>query len=357
MNSENNIALGDLAPFVLPLCYIASSQDPVNNIKKLDGPWEMIWRNGDASDPNFFYVAKNDTQKLVALIIRGSVISKGIFSEWDAFVDWIVEDLSDELVYWPFTSDGWNFTNGEPPCIGAGSYILLSQMINAKNKMEGKAADLLHKFLFNFSKANPSYQLVIGGHSLGGNTAKVYTSFYLDYLSKIEHSPAAMAQVSLCTFAAPASGNVAFSNDLDAKLTQQIHYQNTSDVVPFFPTYSGMDYVKDLYHPHPSAHTIEIGKDPFGGTIFLSAAIMMLAGKLKALNYKEPNMRYLKPLNIKVIEKEGIIENNALAWMGQAGAQHQIGVYAAFLNIPLPKIDTAISPDNAKNKTTEALAL
>ncbi|SHL38346.1 Lipase (class 3) [Chitinophaga jiangningensis] len=338
MDSNTITALNTAAELAIQLCNVASSQDPAGNLSKIDNEkWEMAWVSGKPKDPNYFFVAENKARKTLALIIRGSVICKGVFTQWDMFMDWVLEDLNDELVYWPFYQKGIELPLDELPCIGAGAYIAFTEMMKARNKLNLQTDQPLLKFLQD-KTANNANELIIAGHSLGGNLAKVYASYYLEMLNDRRKTT---DKVTLCTFAAPASGNRHFGNDLDKKIQLQRHYQNNLDVVPHFPTVDGIEAVSKFYHPSPVAAKIQVGTKPNGQPLSLFELLQGLKIGFSKMDYQQPKSDYLMAFDAPLISGEDFRDNTKEAWQKQAGAQHQIGVYAKFgVGVTVPKLDT-----------------
>lgn len=345
----------------LPLCHVASSQHPLNNISKVpDENWEIVWVSGEPKDPNYFFVAENKFRGLYALIIRGSVICKGVFTQWDVFVDWILEDMNAELVYWPFYDKTKHTSNEELPCIGAGAYIAFTTMMKAKNKLPNGHHQLLHDFLIEKTGGNDNKQLIIAGHSLGGNMAKVYSSFYREMLRAQNKSA---DNVNLCTFAAPASGNGHFTNDLNDKIDAQIHYQNTNDIIPHFPTYDGINDVSELYDPSPAASDIIVEYNQKGEPVYLKQVLRGLAISFLPADYQQPVSDFLETFSAPLLNRDGSAGNDAKEsyvegelnlWLDQAGAQHQMEVYAKYgVGVKLPDFDPQTL--ECKKKTLKAL--
>lgn len=347
MSAENAMSKRLAGILSLPLCHVASSQHPLINISKVpDENWEIVWVSGEPKDPNYFFVAENKSRGLYALIIRGSVICKGVFTQWDVFVDWILEDMNAELVYWPFYDKAKHTLGDELPCIGAGAYIAFTTMMKAKNKLPEGHNQLLHDFLIEKTGGKDNKQLIIAGHSLGGNMAKVYSSFYREMLRAQNNSA---DNITLCTFAAPASGNGHFATDLNNKIDEQIHYQNTNDIVPHFPTYDGINAVSELYDPSPAASEIVVEYNQKGEPVYLKQVLKGLAISFLQADYQQPEYDFLETFSAPLINrnnsagndtKERFAESELNLWVDQAGAQHQMEVYARYgVGVKLPDFD------------------
>jgi hypothetical protein len=316
-NNGNSTALKN-ALNAVQLCNVAMDFNPVKDIGRLMPGWKIVWNGGKVSDPNYVFVAVDDTGQNYALVIRGSV--NAIFSDWDVFVDWAVEDLDVAFAYWPFASTSL-------PCVSAGAYIAFTSMLLMQDTLGSQ------QFLIDYLLANvvgKGKQLVITGHSLGGNVANVYTSYFVETLKRKGLST---NNISLFTFAAPASGNGDFVKDLDDKLPTAWHYQNTNDAIPNFPVPDGLGDTGNLYSPQPAASLIDVTfqekqytlKEVFDllGIIFLKA------------NYQQPNNNYVK-FTAKL--DTNFVDNTIQNWLSQAGQQHQLFNYAGYFGLKLPSI-------------------
>lgn len=335
MNTQNAMSNKAASTLSLPLCYVASSQDPLGNISKITTEsWTIVWSSGKPGDANYYFVAENKAKTVYALVIRGSVICNGVFTQWDTFVDWVLEDMNVEPAYWPFYNKGGFFIGREVPCIGAGAYIAFTQMMQATNKLKGSGEELLSDFLVSKTASNPNTQLLITGHSLGGNLAKVYASYYVNQLQS------SAGNIKLCTFAAPASGNRHFTSDLMQKLPSQIHYQNQNDIVPHLLTVDGINAVSNFYKPAPDAANIIIGQDQNGGNISLKLALEGLALGFLRMDYQQPDLFLLDQFETPLIPFDETGKKPIDLWLAQGAAQHQIKVYAKYgVGIDLPDLD------------------
>lgn len=313
------------AQYAIQACNVAGDFHPVEDISKLMPGWKIVWLSGPVTDPNFSYVAVNTKEDLYILATRGSVVTNDVFTKWDSFVDWILEDLNEPLVHWPYAST-------LKPCIGIGAYIGFSHMLHATNALEGSAGELLLDFLLTNTTGKGKH-LIIAGHSLGGNLSNVYASFYVETL-KEQQLPA--TNVSLFTFAAPASGNFDFVLDLEAKLLTAWHYQNTNDAVPNFPVYEGLLATGKLYGPNaPDAPEIIV---PFDNKeIPLQEVYTLLADIFFLFGYHQPKRNYI---TFTADLNKNFLANTIGDWLAQAGSQHQLYNYAKELNVVLPPINS-----------------
>jgi len=98
--------------------------------------------------------------------------------------------------------------------------------------------------------------LLITGHSLGGNLATVYGS----YLAAARQQKGKRDdQINIITFAAPAAGNEGFASDFNKKFPRSVRVENRFDIVPKFPSASGIASLGELYNDSLSAANIQVG--------------------------------------------------------------------------------------------------
>lgn len=323
MESQTTMNPLQSALIAVQLCNVAADHHPVQNIGNLVPGWKIVWSSGQTTDPNYSFVATNTTEDVYVLTTRGSVAADKFYSDWDGFVDWIIEDLDEALAYWPFASAK------KMPCVSAGAYVAFTSMLMAKNAL-GAGESLLD---FLLAKAvGRGKQLIITGHSLGGNIANVYASYYVETLRQ-KSIPA--DNVSLFTFAAPASGNSDFVDDLDSKVYVAYHYQNTNDAVPNFPVAQGLVDTSKFYEPNtPDAANVIVKFKDQQAT--LQEVYLILADIFTPFDYQQPKKNYVKftaDLDLK------FKANNIDSWLQQAGIQHQLFVYAGYFGIKLPPIN------------------
>jgi len=301
------------------LCFVTYSTNPLNDINTYLPGWKITWNGLQTEDGNYAYVATDPTETEYALAIRGSLPPQDIFDNWDAFANWILEDL--DVV----TQVSWPYATTANPLISNGANTAFTNLLDMKDTL-GSGQSITDYLVDNVIK--PGKQLSITGHSLGGNIANVYASYFITTITKENYSA---ANVSLYTFAAPAPGNGDFANDLDAKLPTAWHYQNANDIVPNFPVSDTVFLTGLLYMPKPAAADITVTYK--GHTVSLREAFFLLAGVFLFYGYQQQNNNYTV-FNTSLYEQ---YENNtAQDWFGQAGAQHAVANYAGFLGVILP---------------------
>ncbi|MBV8255271.1 MAG: hypothetical protein JO154_21910 [Chitinophaga sp.] len=315
--TENNTSLQN-ARDAVQLCNVAIDTNPVKNIGTLMPGWKIVWNGGQVTDPNYAFVAIDVTGQKYALAIRGSVVPSDVFNQWDVFVDWVLEDLDVALAYWPFASTAM-------PCISAGAYVAFTSLLLMQDTMG--SGQSLADFLITHT-AKQGKELIITGHSLGGNMANVYASYYAETLKR---KGLPLNNISLFTFAAPAPGNSDFAKDLDAKLPTAYHYQNLNDVVPYFPVAEGLAATGNLYNPHPAASAIKVTFNH--KQITLQSAFQLLGELFLLAGYQQPKKNYIT-FTAKLFPE--LEKDNIQDWLGQAGFQHQLFNYANYLGVTLP---------------------
>ncbi len=311
MNTENRMSSAQQCRYAVQVCQVVCSPTPELHIKNHMPGWNIVWSSLKTDDPNFFIVAENYAEKIYVLAIRGSVMPVP-FGKWAALGDWVLEDLNDALAYWPYTSDG------KPALISAGGYVGFTNMFLTKGTDGDTLLDFLKKKNRDLSK-----DFVITGYSLGGNLAKVYGSFYMN---QNEQDAPNKKYTSLYTFAAPASGNTAFNDDLNKKfIGRQSHLQNTNDAVPYYPVAGGLAATAMLYGPEggPDSAVINVPKtDP---VVTIQQFYLGLAQGFQRFDYQQPDPRIIvKFTNPIVAPKDSTFPN----WTNQVKEQHQLEVYA-----------------------------
>jgi hypothetical protein len=309
------------AKLAVQLCAITAAPNPVADIGALLPGWKIVWNGTQTTFANYAFIAVDATGKNYALAIRGSVPPNSVFTDWDLFANWVLEDL--DVV----TQGSWPYATTAQPRISTGAYIAFTNMLDMKDSL-GSGKSMYEYLLAN--TVGDGKQLFITGHSLGGNMANVYASFYVHMLKQQGKSS---DNVSLYTFAAPAAGNADFATDLDKKLPAAWHYQNINDIVPNLPVFDGLVFTSLLYLPQPLAADITVKHK--GHTFNLNEAILLLAGAFLLYGYQQPTNNYTIFKTDLFPEFE---DNTVQGWLGQGGTQHQIANYAKYLGVTLPVI-------------------
>jgi predicted lipase len=256
-----------------------------------------------------------------ALVFRGSILTNDL----DFLVDWIEEDFNVlARVSWPYAS-----TSGARISKGVDKAF---KVIMGMTDAQGSGLSIGEYLLKN--TVGNGKRLIITGHSLGGNIANVYASYYVQTLPKGISSD----NVSLYTFAAPAAGNPAFAKDLDTKLPAAWHYHNDNDIIPNFAVPDRIAFTGSLYSPQPAAAKITTTYK--GKTVSLQKLFPLLAALFTLDDYQQPANNYTF---FKTQLNTNHEANTLKGWLGQAGAQHQITNYAEYLGVMLPSMPPLFS--------------
>lgn len=301
------------------LTYVTYASDPVNDISSYLPGWKIVWNGIQTSDGNYAFIAVDATGANYALAIRGSLPPQDIFDNWDAFANWILEDL--DVV----TQVSWPYASTPNPLISNGANTSFTNLLDMQDAL-GSGVSLTDYLVTNVIQ--PGNPLTIAGHSLGGNIANVFTSYFITTITGEQYSS---DNVSLYTFAAPAPGNGDFATDLDTKLPAAWHYQNANDIVPNFPVSDTIFLTGFLYDPAPAASAITVTYK--GYTVSLREAFFLLSGVFLLYGYQQQSNNYTIFNTALYTEYES---NTADDWFAQAGSQHAVSNYAAFLGVMLP---------------------
>jgi len=312
-NSDNgNLSAAQNA---ITLCNLTLWTDPVNQITDCLPGWTIVWNGTQTKEANYAFIATDPTGEIYALAIRGSIVGSK-FTDWDIFSNWILEDFN------VLGQTPWKYATTPNPRISNGASIAFQNVLNMQ---DSKSTLTIAEYLMtNAIKRNK--KVIITGHSLGGNIANVYTSYFISTLTTAKLSA---DNVSLYTFAAPAAGNGDFASDLDAKLPTAWHYQNDNDIIPNFPVGGKVMKIGANYNPKPAASAITIGFK--GNTMTLQDAFIALGGILLLYGYKQLTNNYTTfPTAIT-----GKLDSTVQNWFAQAFAQHQPSNYAQYLDTKL----------------------
>lgn len=313
-------------PAVL-LSYVTYDPDPVKDITTYLPGWEVVWSGIETYDGNYAFIAQQTGTNTYALAIRGSLPPQDIFKKWDAFANWVIQDM-DVVV-----TASWPYANNPDAIIAQGTANAFS---NIQGMQDALGSGLtITEYLGKYVVA-PGHQLIITGHSLGGNIANVYASFFVSNFANTGYS---VSNVSLFTFAAPAAGNAAYANDLDAKLPNAWHYHNFNDIVPCFPVSLMVGTVAYHYIPQPDAGAISFTLD--GKTVTLREAFLILAGTFYLYGYQQQSNNYFI-FNTQL--DPDYTSNTVTDFFQQVGSQHHLQHYATFLGVTIPTATLLAAP-------------
>ena len=331
-SSSNNFRTGILITpiqMAVNLCDSANAVNETNPIAITDfndnmPGWTIVWNGKQTNDANYAFIATDPDGEIYALAIRGSLVDKKVI-DWNDFANWVVEDFDVlKQVSWPYaTTPNAKISNGAS--IGFTNLINMEDLVNPGGLS-------VTDFLVN-NAIKTGKKVIITGHSLGGNIANVFTSYFISTLTQASLSS---ANVSLFTFAAPAPGNGDFAKDLDAKLPTAWHYQSLNDAIPNFPVPSDIRQLKQWYSPHPAASAITykvLGIDTkLTDTIEDIATLLTVTDLVNWSNYRQQTNNYIKfPTELN----GNHIGDNVGDWFDQALIQHQLYNYAGYLGVKL----------------------
>ena len=304
-----------------------SYNDPQTNIDSYLPGWSIVWDGAVTSDGNYAFIAANSDSSIYVLAIRGSLPPFDVVKDWDAFANWVLEDMDViTTVDWTYVSP--STSNAK---ITAGANRAFSQVNGMQNTIDPTGPGIYSYLQTN--AVDNGKQVIITGHSLGGNAANVFASYFISSL--IGTKPAVASITTLVTFAAPAAGNEAFASDLDGKLSNAWHYANDNDIVPKFPVDASVLEIGFMYLGGPSSGSISVTYK--GKTITLREAFILLAGAFLIYGYAQQNLNYTP---FYVATDSQYTQNTFEDFFQQAGYQHEVMHYASTLGITLPSTST-----------------
>ena len=305
------------------LANLAYSNQLATDLQTALPNWTLEWQGTVTADGNTAFIASDPSGEYYALAFRGSLPPFDVLKDWNAFANWILEDM-DVITEqpWPYVSAG-NTAN-----ISSGANTAFNNVLAMTNEISGGSTDSILTYL-QTNAVNNQKNVIIAGHSLGGNIANVYASYFAS-------SNAGFNNIYLYTYAAPAPGDSGFAQDLDNKITNAWHYENLNDIVPKFPvTISIILGAVFLYSPAP--YSGDITTTYKGLTVSLRDGILLLAGALSLYGYTQQALNYQtfpNPLDLTY-------ETNTMEdWFEQAGAQHALPNYATYLGVTLQPINS-----------------
>lgn len=290
--------------------------------------YQVVWSSSLTASDNYGFIAVSPDNEYF-LTFRGTLpFQNGIEN---AFLNW-AEDLNVLGQY------DWSNYGGTGALISNGAYEAFYEMSTAPNVL-GSDTSTAYEVLSTQAVAN-GYPVYISGHSLGGNIADTYASYFANQVSG-DSGPYATNHY-LCTFAAPAPGNKAFAADLAVKFPttpgqpyQGLHYEWDTDVIPRFPMRHGLcDVISTWYPTSPgSGITYPYAPDvplPVGADT-LSQFLITLGNSIYntvTLSGKLPGNAYVQSRFISVPGWLNAYAGNTFeAWVGEAASQHAAGGY------------------------------
>ena len=304
------------------LANLAYSNDLASDLQTALPGWTLEWQGSVTSDGNTAFIALDPTGDYYGLAFRGSLPPFDVLKDWNAFANWVLEDMD------VITEQPWPYVASGTAKISNGANTAFNNVLDMTNEIPNGSSDSILTYLQKNAVDN-NKSVIIAGHSLGGNIANVYASYFAS-------SNTSFSNLYLYTYAAPAAGDSDFATDLDNKIVNAWHYENLMDIVPKFPvTDSIILGAVFLYSPAP--YSGDITTTYKGHTVSLRDGILLLAGALSLYGYTRQDRNYqtfTNPLDTSY-------ESNTMDdWFDQAGAQHALPNYANYLGITLQPVNS-----------------
>jgi triacylglycerol lipase len=266
---------------------------------------------------NHGFVATDGKQYAIA--IRGSLIE---FS-WDAFDNWIYQDMNVAIQKnWPYCSD-------KDAKISQGAYRGWENLTKMKDSVTGKT---LLTFLQESTTAATA--VIFTGHSLGGNLATVFASYFS---FKQKEAGKITNNINVITFAAPAAGNTDFANSFNKQFPQSVRIEGKGDIVPKFPCTNKVAALGSLYSSSLAASKIMVGYKNV--TVPLSTVFKTISTAMSLLELKNGLSEFAqtngegKMIDIPLSGKNN--SHDITQWFAEAGYQHSVEQYAKAMGAPV----------------------
>jgi triacylglycerol lipase len=177
--------------------------------------YELVYQP-QAINGNYAVIVKNKSSNKYVVVIRGSVIE---FSK-TGFQNFILQDFN------IFTMQNWVHTDTiKKASVSNGGFKAFENVLQLKDI---KTQQTIKAFIEEKVPANAL--VTITGHSLGGNLANLLASYLKKQLSNRNE-----IDMQLITFAAPASGNAAFVQNLEEQFPKGERYEMDLDIACAFP--------------------------------------------------------------------------------------------------------------------------
>jgi hypothetical protein len=285
--------------------------------------YKVVWSAQQTPDYNYAYIVRTPENRFF-LAIRGSLpfeVDGHPVVDWGVLYNWFREDFNVfGQVPWPYG------LNGGSPSVANGAWDAFTQLQGAVDVMGSNTT------AYTFLKRNAvtkGYPVYITGHSLGGNMADTYASYFADQLAGDNLSN---GNNYLFTFAAPAAGNADFVTDLQAKFPpgRSCHYEIDNDIIPKFPVVNSVYYtVSALYSPSPQAEDVSI--TVHGVTVTLSNGIVTIAVAIAVA--VGPSAYVQTPVSAASHALSPEYQANTFSdWFYQAAYQHAVSHYVGIFS-------------------------
>lgn len=217
---------------------------PDAGIIKLIGAWDLVWGPGvyQHGCPDFaansFYVVKSKTSnpEQYVVAIAGTVE--------DSLYTWLAENLD------IFETCDWEYGPKKGEWISKGSWTGLKhlQEIKPSQGMKKSGVDIFNFLKDEFKNKQNQAELIIAGHSLGGNLAAVFALWLADI--KGTWDPNNKSTIKIYSSAGASPGNEKFAEYFDNKFKDHAHrIWNNLDVIPHAWNLDTMRKIPGLYLP------------------------------------------------------------------------------------------------------------
>jgi hypothetical protein len=284
--------------------------------------YQVVWSSTLTANDNYGFIAVSPDNEYF-LTFRGTLPFQD--GDENAFLNW-AEDLN------VLSQQDWSSYGGAGARISAGAYQAFEQMDEATNMI---GSDSLGAYQVLAEQAvQYSYPVYISGHSLGGNIANTFASYFASQLVSDGYTSSTnVTNHYLCTFAAPAPGNKAFAYDLAIKFPtttpcQGFHYEGDNDVIPRFPMRHGLCDVISTWYPAPYAEAAQVQVTASETLAQFLIGLGNSIYKTVTLNGYQPKNAYVQSVAIAVPMWLSDYPGNTLtAWVEQAASQHAAGNY------------------------------
>lgn len=296
------------------LSQIAYCPFPARSLEKYLPGWKLAW-NPEPVGGNYAFAATNG--KIYAVGIRGSLLQ----FNWDAFQNWFYQDLNIA------TAKKWEYTNGFGNArVATGSYEGWNNIAGMTDKITGQTL-----FAFLDSATKKETQVILTGHSLGGNLATVLAS---QLWQQFKNEGKERKNLNVITFGAPAAGNQSFAEDFDLKFPDALRFENSHDPAAKYPCAGKISGLGNLFEPAPAASKATVNYKNISVT--LSRVFTLLELALKAIELSNGGLKYVQAGGNEEIFSwplSGQNTNHTMEdWLKEAYFHHSMEQYAKSQN-------------------------
>lgn len=254
----------------------------------IGSPWSLAWTPPSYTDENYAQVFQY-TDGTYALVIQGTKNLKGILEDFEVTAQ----------VAFPYVSGGQ---------IAKGTHEAMKKVL----ALEDASGTTLHAFLNGLAAGS---QMLISGHSLGGNAASAFAPWIAANVAAFGGSssqpiePLTQLPTSIqgITFAPPTAGNSAIANFLNSQPNYQAYF-NHYDVVPHVWGTARPLSADDIQH----MYFLQDGpKCPDEVKTIVANKLAAIAAAKPAIEYTQTNGVFFK----------GTIQHQ-VDWFDELGYQH-----------------------------------